>query len=202
MTERILSYESLSSPDFLSEKITIRFDIAEEAAHYLPEVSSEDLKTRREKYGILLGTWNQEDSENVRVRLEAVLEVTEDDPGGKGHYYTEDINEVHNINLSAIKNLVEATKRANPEFAHLELIGDIHTHPVLPHSLREDQHPSDMSDGDYKDLMANYQRGDLTSQHPFIVGIAGPDENGETSYAFWRLIKRDNKFIVGGVDTS
>ena len=54
--DRIPAPEAAPSIDFLDENLVVSFSLEEGAANYLPEVSPEDLESRRERYRIFLGT--------------------------------------------------------------------------------------------------------------------------------------------------
>ena len=120
------------------------------------------------------------------------LELKKNEP----QYYTEGTNEIHSIDIPALQKLVTKIQGENPEFKQYDLIGEIHTHPIIPNKLSQNQHPCDPSDGDVGSISDHYERNVLKPDEPFIFGIAGRGENGQTEYAFYRLIKKDGRYEV------
>lgn len=183
-------YESTPSIDYLNEHFRVSFEIDPEAVEFLPEITEEELRTKREKYGILLGTTEIISSEEVKVLIRGILQTEENERG----YYNELKEVVDNINLLAIQRMVEGIQKANPEYREFHLIGDIHTHPVKPKEIGGVT-GTQPSKGDVESIAKAYKEGALTADKPFVFGIAAPDENGETQYAFYRLMKRGGEYL-------
>ncbi len=146
----------------------------------------EDLESRREQYRIFLGIVDVSDSEKPIVHIEGILERGDEDP----LYYEEEKEGVH-VGLPAIKLWIDQIRRANPEYSHLEMVGDVHTHPILPQQFRGVYSPSQE---DIDDIVKHYESGVLSPNKPFIFAIAAPDELGQTMYAFYRIVKKGNKY--------
>ncbi len=178
--------------NFLDEKVVVSFKIDKTAVKYLPEVTDSDLETKREKYRVLLGKIIQYRPKAVKIVINGILELKKNEP----QYYTEGTNEIHSIDIPALQKLVTKIQGENPEFKQYDLIGEIHTHPIIPNKLSQNQHPCDPSDGDVGSISDHYERNVLKPDEPFIFGIAGRGENGQTEYAFYRLIKKDGRYEV------
>ncbi len=179
--------------DFLDENLRVTFSFTEKVGAHLPEVTPSDLRARREKYAILLGKVRPQEKNSVHVTIEAVMQVDpHDSRDAQGEaLYTEHVEYVL-PNLAAIQRSIEELRRAYPQYRNLEFIGDVHTHPVETHELDAHQRPWQPSDGDAMAVFEEYYtRGNLSSDRPFIFGVAAPHE-GQTVYAFYRLIKRSN----------
>lgn len=187
-------HEQESKINYLDEKLNIAFSFDEEAATHLPEVSVEEIKTKKEKYAVLLGKTNIKNEENIEILIKGILQME-----GKDHgYYKEGIQEVSKIRTSEIVQLFEKVKEANEEYRDFDLVGEIHTHPIYRH----DSNSCNPSKGDMESIVDVYEKQILTSDKPHIFGIAGVDEKGETQYAFYRLIKKDNEYSCRPINAS
>lgn len=183
------SDESLPEIDYLRGDLKVSFSFEAEAAEYLPEITPEDLVTKMEKYRIFTGTVKQLDKDSIVLRIKTIIEV-DDEPG----YYTEGVEEVRDANILKIKRMVREIRDQHPEYADSKLIGDIHTHPILPNKPYEGFDPSSPSPDDIADIIRNYRTGSLSHNEPFIFGIAAPDLNGSTVYSFYRLVLSDGEY--------
>lgn len=206
--------------NILNEKINIVMTMSDEVFHCLPEVSLEDLQTKRERYRLLLGKWEIEepslyyspvrikekgyrliserlefkDPKNLLISVEAVLEIP--DPA----YYVEKNGRISGINLLAIKKLISDLRNNHSGYSQLVLVGDIHTHPTLQNELDDHQRPWHPSSLDIKYLADTYKCGELDGSQPFIFGIAGAIGSGKTGYAFYRLIKANGDYLARAVN--
>ena len=121
----------------------------------------------------------------MNVYVDATLEIP-DDP----RYYTEGRNEVSNIQIPAIRQFIEVYKKHHLLEKHFEMIGNIHTHPGLPHEFRDGVKPWHPSDPDIECVVQWYVDGQIPYDKPFIFGVAGPTHTpGETGYTFYRVVK-------------
>lgn len=184
------SYESIPAIDYLNERFRVIFEIDLEALQFLPEVTEEELRTKKEKYGVLLGTTETISTEEAKILIKGILQAEEHEHG----YYDESTEVVENINLPAIQRMVEGIQQAHAEYRDFHLIGDIHTHPIKPEE-REGIVGTIPSEGDVESIAEAYRNGTLTPDKPFIFAVAAPDEKGETQYAFYRLIKRGETYL-------
>lgn len=185
--------EQLPAIDYLDENLRVSFRFEGEAVDYLPLVTAEDLESRVEKYRLLLGQVEIVEGE-VNLVIQAILEL-QNEPV----YYQEGKEAVSGVNISAIKQLVTSMDNGDSG-NNLALIGDIHTHPLLPKDFENGLDPCSPSPGDIESIIADYERGALRPDEPFIFGIAGPDENGDTQYAFYRIICSNGVYGVKQVE--
>jgi hypothetical protein len=178
--------------------LKMTFSFSEEAAKNLPEVSNEDLETGNEKYRILLGNIGKQNNEWINAEIKGVLEA---DLNEKDLFYKEKKEEV-SPNLDNIKKWVKSIQDSAPEYKDFNFIGDIHTHPITrENNLDKNVSPCTPSDKDIEDVIQQYENGNLSLDEPFIFGIAGRRSLEEdTSYAFYRLIKKDGKYVTEQVD--
>jgi len=190
--------ERKTSIDFLNEGLKVTFSFDEEATDNLPRVSDDDLITGNEKYRILLGDIDQQGDSWVNIKIRGVLEA---DASEKSLFYKEGKEEV-NPNLGNIKQWVKSIQNSIPEFSNFHFIGDIHTHPIIPgNNLEKNIHPCNLSNGDIADIIQQYESGNLSFGEPFIFGIAGRrDVQENTTYAFYRLVKKDGGYIIDQIE--
>lgn len=174
--------------DFLDAATQVTFSFHKDAAAWLPEVSKEDLRTRREKYAVLLGRIADGDGGGAHIVVEAVMQMTEEERG----YYQEGVGSVENINLGALRNAVAEVQAKHPEYAGMQIVGDVHTHPVTQEEVRVS--PTTPSDADIQSIAEWYKGGELNLHYPFIFGIGCLGEDGEPEYSFYRLVRIDSGF--------
>jgi len=186
--------EKISNVDFLNEKLSIKFRFEEEAVGFLPEVTADDLESRIEKYRILLGRVEQV-GDSVRITVTGILEM-QNEP----IFYREEKEAVSGVNIPAIERFIQKYNDAYPGILNGTLVGDVHTHPVFTKDFENGLDPWTPSSGDIESIVADYERGALSNEKPFIFGIAGPADDGETQYAFYRLIKNDDNYEVREVE--
>jgi hypothetical protein len=180
--------------DFFNEKLAMTFSIDAEAAKFLPEISDQELKTKKEKYQILLGEIEKSGNGKFNVLIKGILEADENE---KDLFYTEGAGQVM-PNIAAIKKWVRDIQAAVPEYQDYKFIGDLHTHPTTPEEL-DGLHPCTPSPEDIEDVRLEFENGNLSANEPFVFGIAGR-VGRRTEYAFYRLIKKKNKFSVQLID--
>ena len=188
------SGEQIQRPNFFDENIKITMEIDPEAAEYLPVITPEDLETKRERYRIFLGTWSRT-IEGGHARIEGVCDFS-DEPG----FLREGEEEVV-VNFDAVKNSIEAIKQTNKEYAHLEIVGEIHTHPLFKEEMDDNLRPWIPSTGDVDAIVEEIEKGNIKADRPFIMAIAVPSPNrdGKTVYAYYRLVKRGEKYLLDRV---
>ncbi|MSU56419.1 MAG: hypothetical protein EXS51_03920 [Candidatus Taylorbacteria bacterium] len=189
-------HEPIPEVDFLSERVKVRFEIDAEAAEHLPEVTAEDLVSKKEKFRILLGDAVVLSASEVNLRIRGVLQMEEDEKG----YYEEGTESVNNIKLLAIQQAVERLQSVQQELRDFHLLGEVHTHPNTPKEFLGTV-ATIPSKEDVDSIAECYRRGVLKSNKPFIFAIAAPDETGETQYAFYRLVKRGEEYLPVHLDT-
>lgn len=182
--------------DFLNENLQISFTIEQEVFDNLPRIDNtileKDLESRREVFNVFLGDFSITDDNTVIVYLDYVLEVP-DEEEKKSLYYEESELEI-SINLENIKVLVDNLKKENSEFKNVNFIGDIHTHPIKQEELKDTSiTPLMPSDTDIASVVNDYKKGILSANRPFIFAIAGI-VNNQMEYAFYRLVKKDDKY--------
>ena len=188
MSERMRRFESTgeSKNEFLESRIRISFRVAPEAQEYLPEITKADLESGREKYRLFLGRWSKS-GDDADVSIDAIVEF-DDDPRA----VVEGVYEVQ-PDIGYMTAYIEELKRTNEEYRDLEIVGDIHTHPVFSDDMAEGVRPWDPSSGDIEDLVRQYSSGHVRADRPFIFAIAAPHPNsdGETVYAYYHLFRED-----------
>lgn len=178
----------------LDEKVDIVMTMSEVAYYWLPVITPQDLQGRRERYRFLLGTWKVAHVKKVLVNIEAVCEVPNDP------VYYEEMDKIRGVNIPALKSLVPVLQERYPEYGRLQLMGEIHTHPILQRELGKHQRPWHLSSTDKGVLVDAYEQGELDSKEPFLMGVAGRIEGGKTGYAFYRLVKIDSEYFILPVD--
>ena len=175
--------------DFTSENFKVTFSIAPEAVQFLPEVTAEDLETKKEKYRLLVGEVTVSNQE-ANVHIKGILEMTDEE---QKRCYSEGINEVSDINIPEIQKIIRDVQNTYPEYTDFGFLGDIHTHPTTEKDLNGIE-PWLLSKGDIESIVAAYESKQLSPEKPYIFGIAAPDEKGETQYSFYRLIKTGSEY--------
>ena len=192
------SIEKESNLDFSNEHLNITFSFDKEVADNLPEVSEDDLKTGNEKYRVLLGNISQQDNNQAHIIIKGILEAGLKE---KDLFYSEGKEEV-NPNLGNIQKWVKSIQSAIPEYIDFSFIGDIHTHPITSeNNLDKNVDSCTPSDGDIKDIIQEYEKGNLSFDKPFIFGIAGRDSSQEnTSFAFYRLVRKDGEYLINRIE--
>lgn len=175
--------------EFLDENLKLTFEIQPEASAWLPEISKEDIALKRERYRIFLGTWSMNPN-GAHVKIEAIYEIP-DDP----EFYTEGTKEV-TLQLGNIIKQIENLRQQFPEYSKLQIVGDIHTHPVFAEEMTGGLKPWNPSSGDIDDIIRGYENGNIRQDRPFIFGIAVPHHDGRTLYAYYRLSKKDERYRV------
>ncbi len=183
--------EGIKSPDFLNEQLRMSLDISDRAFEHLPEVNPIDLETKKEQYRVLLGTWERTPEGDIKLKVESVMEVP-DQP----HYYVEGKESVDNINIPALRQTVQYVSENDEASKGLELVGDIHTHPITQEELEPNQRPWMLSPEDIEAMVESYENGSLSADRPFIFGIAAPMPDGKTGYKFYRLIKSSEGYAT------
>ncbi len=175
--------------NFLDSKLVINLTHSPETIAQYPDITPEDLETKKERYRILLGKIGEVEDGQVSVSIDAVLELEKGDL--PVHLEVQEgYGKVTNVNLRDIRNLFEAMKSTHPELRDLEFIGDMHTHPILPKEDNEAKEILKPSQDDIRDIVKNYEAGNLDKRKPFVFSIAGidPEREGKMQYAFYRLI--------------
>lgn len=178
--------------DYTSKEIQLDIRLTDDVIANLPEITSEQIENKREHFRALLGRVEVSSSGQIGVSIEAILDM-ENDPS----YYSEGEAEVTGINLQGLKRVVANVGEKYPEFAGLELVGDIHTHPVV--SQEDGVDLLSPSDNDIEDIIAQYDNGVLSSDKPYIFGIAAVNNIGETEYSFYRLVKEAGDYKVENI---
>src|SRR3989344_3417178 len=100
-------------------------------------------------------------------------------------YYNEEVEEVSNINISALKKYAAELQKRYRKYKDFGFIGEMHTHPVMP---REGFTPEVPSQFDIQSISNAYEDSRLKPNEPFIFAIAAPNRKGKTIYAFYRLV--------------
>ena len=178
--------------DFTSEHLEIELTLYNEAAENLPKISPEDILNEHERACVLLGDIEVVGRNQVKINIKAVLEQSE----GEG-LYLEHVREVY-FDFPKIRQMVSDVKNHYPEFSDLDFIGDLHTHPI---KQKEEEHHFRPSSGDIEAIKAGYESNLLNKNSPYIFMIAAPDENSDTTYTFWRMVKIGSELqavIIGG----
>jgi len=173
--DRIPAPEAAPSIDFLDENLVVSFSLEEGAANYLPEVSPEDLESRRERYRIFLGTHTVAADGSVHLQIKGTMEMDGDDHG----FYKEAAKEITDIKMDKILREVKGIQQTYPEYRDFHLVGDIHTHPFKPSEFEGGISPWDPSQPDIASVADLYRLGLLSSTQPFIFGIVFILQNHE-----------------------
>jgi len=175
--------------NFLSEKYKVTFSIEPEAVKFLPEVTAEDLQTKKEKYRLLVGEANVS-SQEANLHIRGILEMDEEE---QKRCYREGVNEVSNINIPEIQKIIKDVQNSYPEYVTFGFLGDIHTHPTTAKDI-DGIEPWLPSKGDIESIVDAYESKQLNPEKPYIFGIAAPDENWKTRYSFYRLIQTETGY--------
>ncbi len=186
--------EQITPLNFFDERTKMTMEIDPEAAEHLPVITTTDLETKRERYRMFLGTWDRT-AEGGHIRIEAVCDFS-DEPD----FLREGEKEVV-VNFDAVKKGVDDIKRANEEYAHLEIVGEIHTHPLFKEEMDDNLRPWIPSTGDVEAIVEEIKKGNIKTDRPFIMAIAVPSPNrdGKTVYAYYRLVGRGEKYLLDRV---
>ncbi len=187
--------EKLPQIDFLDDKLKLSLSIDPEAATYLPKIEDIEFETKKEKYRVLLGNINQLSNDEINIEIKGMLEADEDE---KDLFYSEGVEHV-SPNIGAIEKWVKSIQDAVPEYQDYHFVGDVHTHPVRINELDEGSRPCDPSIGDFNDIISEYNNGNLSADKPFIFCIAGKVDE-QMIYAFYRFIKKDNKYMIEEIE--
>lgn len=185
------SNEGNKELNFLSEDIKVTLSWDDEVGQNLPEVTDEDIEAKQERFCILMGRVVIKDGSEANIEIQSVIQKTREDFEDPT-LYKEGVKVVH-VNLAKIIEFAELIKSNVPDCADQELVGDIHTHPVRERELNPGVKPWHPSQGDIGDIVKGYKSGSLSSQKPYIFGIAVQHE-GETSYAFYRMVLVDGVY--------
>lgn len=181
--------------DTLDEKISMEMTMSDEAYGYLPVITRENLKTKKEAYRLLLGTWKIINPRLIQVNVEATFEIP-----NNPKYYREEKEKIAEVDMLAIKKTISNLKENFSEYRHLVLVGEIHTHPVQQKEINSNDRPWHLSPGDKSSLTSQYKCGNIDPSQPFLLGVAGATEDGKTGYAFYRLIKKNKKYHIRPVE--
>ena len=196
--EQPISRESFPSINYLNENVRVSFSIEPEAVRYLPKISNEELESHKEQYVVLLGTKNISDPFNVSLHIKSILQIPETEQKER-RYYKEGIESIEELDIRAIRQLVDNLKSVSPEHKNDIFIGDIHTHPVKP-SERGGVIAISPSDKDIEEIVRSYEEDEINPKEPYVFAIAAPDEAGETTYAFYRLVKTEDGYKAKHLD--
>lgn len=191
MNPESLHQESIN---FLSEAIHVEIEISKEAFEHFPEVDRKDIASQTERFRVLLGDWQIVDFNKVRVAVKYTIEIPD-----QAEFYNESNNHILGVNIPSINNLVESLKEACPEFSQLDIVGEIHTHPVVESEGVQNQKSFWPSRGDISSIVQEYIRGNLSQANPYIFVIGGALESGETGYSYFRITKNFDKYSFAQV---
>jgi hypothetical protein len=192
--ERMRTPERLDSIDYLSEDITILVEFEPEAVEFLPKISDEDLKTRKEKFAVLMGSMKRMTGDTVKLTVKGIMEQTAHE-----RFWKEGVEVVEHVDSGRNKAIVDEIRRSNTQYSDHEFLGDVHTHPIISNP-ETDYYTNMPSEGDIEAIIAEYERGTLHKKNPYIFMIAAPSENGETIYSIYRLVKTAKGYDVRNTD--
>lgn len=195
--ENQVNIEKHPEINFLDGKLNLYFSFDEEAIQYLPEVTDEDLQSLQEKYRILLGNSEIINENTININIKGILEA--DPTIEKNLFYSEGKKHV-SPNLPVITQWVEVIKKTNKEYKNFNFVGDIHTHPIKVKRSDKGWNPCAPSDPDIKDIIKEYENGNLSPNKPFIFCIAARLTDEDTTYSFYRLIKQSDKYTVEQIE--
>ncbi len=177
--------------EWLDPSLRVSIEYGENVGQFLPEITRADIESRTEKYRILLGGFAPDDEGGQRVEILGVMEADPDEVGDR-QMYTEGTLSVQ-PRLDFVRQYVDAIRDSYTEYAHMEFVGDVHTHPTEQGDYPEGVEPWHPSHEDIEDVAAEYEAGYIREDEPFVFGIAAR-VNNETLYAFYRLVKRDGEY--------
>lgn len=187
--DRYDAKEDLRTIDYLDGNLRVSFDIGPAAGESLPEVSAEENESGKERFAVFLGVVERTSADAVNFNIKGVYEETDEDRAlGRGTYI--EGKEQVDVRIPAIKQAIAAIQASNPEYKDFNFIGHIHTHPGLPPS--EDVIALQPSEGDIAAFAYSYNNAEMRPSEPFIFAIAAPNHQGETQYAFYRLVRNEN----------
>ena len=183
--------EASKKIEWLDPGLNVSIEYGEDVGQFLPEVTNADMVSKQERYRILLGGFASDGEGGQRVEVLGVMEADPEAVGDR-QMYTEGVLSVQ-PRLDVVRQYVEAIRDAHPEYAHMQLVGDVHTHPTRQDDYPEGVEPWHPSEEDIQDIVAEYKAGNILEDEPFVFGIA-VQVNNETLYAFYRLVKEDDKY--------
>ncbi|MCX6752638.1 MAG: hypothetical protein NTZ87_04055 [Candidatus Nomurabacteria bacterium] len=197
--EKLRQTQEGANINFLDPHLVVELVHNPDAVLHYPDITAEDLRTKTERYRILLGKVGKVHGGCVQVSIDAVMELQKGDLPPQL-----EIEEGHkgiNFNLKAVKKYFELLKlkSSDQELAELNFIGEMHTHPLMPHEFTNGKKPWEPSQGpqsDVEGIIKSYKNGTLDKTKPFIFSIAGPDDDRKTKYAFYRLVFKDGNYEV------
>jgi hypothetical protein len=184
--------ERKKSPDFFDENYRVSVTLAKEARDAIPEITDADLEAEQERFCVFLGDTTYGKNGSI-VNIRAVLEA---DGKEKDRFYREGKREVI-VDIAAIKQWVSVLKKQIPEIQNMEMVGDLHTHPLHPDVM--EIHPCAVNQGDAQAIINLYEKGILDGSQPYIFAIAGRDREGYTEYRYYRMIKRGKRYLACAV---
>jgi hypothetical protein len=185
-------FEQNKNPDFLDEHYKVSVTLSEDARESIPEITDEDLENEQERFSVFLGDTTYGQSEAV-VNIKAVLQADEKE---KDKFYREGKREV-NVDIAAIKKWVEVLKKQIPEIQNMEMVGDLHTHPLHPDDM--EMNPCSVNQGDAQSIINLYENKILDSSKPYIFAIAGLNRERYTEWRYYRMVKRGDQYLACSV---
>lgn len=192
--ENPASVEQWPPLNLLDERVKILLRIDPEAERFFPQVAPEDMESRKEHFAMLLGKFKRVSVDVVVLEILGSGRFDQQEHDKYGGFYREGKEAVEDVRVSKMRKYFEEIAAKDSEFEGWSLIGDMHTHPVL--STEVPHKPWEPSEGDTEGFRGHYENGDIKADEPYIWGIAGPDERGNTQYGFYRLVKREGKYRV------
>ncbi len=184
--------ERLPEINFLDPNLEITFSFEEETALALPDITPEDVESGQERYVVLIGNLVRNSVNDVTVILEDVWQQAE----RRGYWWQEEKLEITGVKFAELLDYAKEACEQNPELVGQMLIGELHTHPVIPEP--GDADPADPSPADLSAIADYHDAGFLTNR-PFIFGIASLKQ-GETHYAFYRLINDNGNYAFERIE--
>ena len=170
-------------PRILCKDVSVVMTMTDDAFNDLPEVTNEDRQTGMERFRILLGTFQYTDSNTIHIHVSGSVQML-DTPW----LYIEQEHAVTYYPYH-IERQIELLRNEYPEYAHLEIVGNLHTHPYSYERLRRepDLVPWQPSPNDLHTMISHYEDGFMQNYH-LIFGIGGGQSDGTTGYVFSRLV--------------
>lgn len=176
--------------NLLSASVKIFLQFTKEAYNSLPEVSKSDYQTGIEKYRTLIGTKKQIGN-NFFVLVHHVHDFVD--------FYKASSYEIEYVDLEQIDLSVKLLSKTQTKFKGMEVVGEIHTHPLLPGEC-EPVESWKLSQIDYESILEMYNSNVLTPYRPYVFGVGGLLHGGETGYRFYHLEKYNQGYIPVKVD--
>jgi hypothetical protein len=167
--------------DILSDDIEIKLKIASEAVANLPIITERDENYGHERFAALLGNVYVNTMNAITIDISAIYEETDAEKADELYGSYREMQDRVDIDLTKLRARIDGIGHKFPEYAHLTVVGDVHTHP---------SGTTQPSAADLANTIALYESGAIRKSDPFIFGI-GARIGSIIKYKFYRISRFD-----------